>query len=68
MKDTALHVDGQRDRLKDLISYFACKVDHLPEVKLGKLIYIAHLYHYAEYGDLLTETRFVALGFGALQA
>ena len=52
------------DTLKDLILYFAGAVAYLPEVKLDKLIYIAHLYHYSTYGELLTKTRFFSLSYG----
>ncbi len=54
----------KKDRLKDLITYFARAVAHVQEVKLGKLIYIAQLYHYSNFGELLTETRFFSLGYG----
>ena len=55
---------NERDTLEDLIAYFGCAVPHLPEVKLGKLIYIAQLYHYSNYGELLTGTRFFSLSYG----
>jgi hypothetical protein len=54
----------RNEALNDLIAFFAGTVTHLPEVKLDKLIYIAHLYHYANYGELLTNTRFFSLSFG----
>ena len=54
----------ENDRLKDFIIYFAGTVDHLPEVKLDKLIYIAQLYHYSDCGELLTKTRFFSLSYG----
>jgi uncharacterized phage-associated protein len=54
----------EEDPLKHLITYFACTVPHLLEVKLQKLIYIAQLYHYANYGELLTRTRFFSLTYG----
>lgn len=54
----------EKDALKDLITYFACTIPHLPEVKLQKLIYIAQLYHYSSYGELLTKTRFFSLSHG----
>ena len=54
----------ENDNLEDLITYFAGKVDHLPEVKLDKLIYIAQLYHYSKYGELLTNIRFFSLSYG----
>lgn len=57
-------VENKQDTLKDLIVYLSCSVSHLPEVKLQKLIYIAHLYHYANYGDLLNRTRFFSLSYG----
>jgi hypothetical protein len=50
--------------LDALITFFASTVAHLPEVKLDKLIYIAHLYHYATVGELLTPIRFFSLAFG----
>jgi hypothetical protein len=52
------------DTLGTLITYFAGTVAHLPQVKLDKLIYIAQLYHYANYGEHLTRTRFFSLGYG----
>jgi hypothetical protein len=55
---------NQNDALNDLIVFFAERVDHLPEVKLDKLVYIAHLYHYANFGELLTKTRFFSLSYG----
>lgn len=54
----------EKDTLKHLITYLACTVPHLPEVKLQKLIYIAQLYHYSNYGELLTKTRFFSLSYG----
>jgi hypothetical protein len=54
----------ENDCLKNLITHFACTVAHLQEVKLDKLIYIAHLYHYSNYGELLTKTRFFGLSYG----
>ncbi len=54
----------EQDTLKHLITYFAGTVPHLPEVKLQKLIYIAQLYHYSNYGELLTRTRFFSLSHG----
>jgi hypothetical protein len=54
----------KEDGLNDLITFFAGTVAHLPEVKLDKLIYIAHLYHYANFGELLTKTRFFSLAYG----
>lgn len=53
-----------KDILNNLITYFAFAVPRLQEVKLNKLIYIAHLYHYSRYGRLLTHTRFFSLGYG----
>jgi hypothetical protein len=41
----------ENDSLKDFITYFAGTVEYLPEVKLDKLIYIAQLYHYSNYGE-----------------
>lgn len=54
----------QNDGLNDLITFFASTVAHLSEVKLDKLLYIAHLYHYANFGELLTKTRFFSLAYG----
>jgi len=54
----------QNDDLNDIITFVAGSVAHLPEVKLDKLIYIAHLYHYASFGEVLTKTRFFSLSFG----
>jgi hypothetical protein len=54
----------QKDALGSLITYFAGTVAHLPEVKLGKLIYIAQLYHYSDHGESMTEARFFSLGYG----
>lgn len=54
----------KKDTLNHLITYFASTVPHLPEVKLNKLIYIAHLYHYSNYGEILTGTRFFSLSYG----
>lgn len=56
--------DEGKDILMNLIDYFASTVPHLQDVKLNKLIYIAHLYHYAEHGKLLTKTRFFSLSYG----
>lgn len=44
--------------------FFAETVLHLPEVKLDKLLYIAHLYYYANCGEPLTKTRFFSLSYG----
>lgn len=55
---------NERDTLESLITYFGCTIPHLPEVKLGKLIYIAKLYHYANYGELLTGIQFFSLSYG----
>jgi len=55
---------GAHNNLKNLIAYFACTVSHLQEVKLDKLIYIANLYHYANYGELLTRARFFSMSYG----
>ena len=57
-------LENEQDALKDLIIYLASTVSHLPEVKLQKLIYIAQLYHYSNYGDLLNKTRFFSLSHG----
>ena len=64
MADNRPRGDESKDVLKNLIEYFASTVPHLQDVKLNKLIYIAHLYHYAEYGKPLTHTRFFSLGYG----
>ncbi len=50
--------------MKHIITHFACTVQHLLEVKLDKLIYIANLYHYSNHGELLTNIRFFSLSFG----
>ena len=50
--------------MKHIITHFACTVQHLLEVKLDKLIYIANLYHYSNHGELLTDIRFFSLSFG----
>lgn len=55
---------GYRLNLQDVITYFACTVPHLQEVKLDKLIYIAQLHHYTAYGELLTANRFFSMSFG----
>jgi hypothetical protein len=55
---------GSHNDLKNLIAYLASTVSHLQEVKLDKLIYIAQLYHYANYGELLTRTRFFSMSYG----
>ena len=57
-------LENEQGALKDLITYLACSVSHLLEVKLQKLIYIAQLYHYSNYGDLLNRTRFFSLSYG----
>lgn len=63
---TGIHhfCDEGKEILTNLIDYFASTVPHLQDVKLNKLIYIAHLYHYAEHGKLLTNTRFFSLSYG----
>lgn len=61
--NSVLH-SRQNDTLGSLITYFAGTVAHLPQVKLDKLIYIAQLYHYANFGELLTRTRFFSLSYG----
>lgn len=63
MKFNSQH-KNERDTLESLIAYFGCTIPHLPEVKLGKLIYIAQLYHYSNYGELLTGIRFFSLSYG----
>lgn len=54
----------ERDTLQNLIKYFGWTIPHLPEVKLNKLIYIAQLYHYTNYGELLTGARFFSRSYG----
>ena len=54
----------EKDVIKNLIVYLGCTVPHLQEVKLNKLIYVAHLYHYANYGLLLTKTPFLNFSHG----
>jgi len=56
--------EEDREILEGLITVFGSKVSHLQEVKLGKLIYIAQLYHYANYGKLLTKIPFFSLSRG----
>lgn len=56
--------NNEKDNLEDLIIFFARRVVHMPEVKLEKLIYIAQMYHYSDYGELLTKTRFFSLSYG----
>lgn len=56
--------EEEKDTLKNLITYFGCTVPHLQEVKLGKLIYIAQLYHYTNYGQLLIKTPFFSFSYG----
>ncbi len=64
MESNGSQNNNKNDRLKDLITYFARMVAHLPEVKLDKLIYISQLYHYSNSGELLTKTRFFGLSYG----
>jgi hypothetical protein len=54
----------EKDVIKNLIVYLGCIVPHLQEVKLNKLIYVAHLYHYSNYGLLLTKTPFLNFSHG----
>lgn len=61
--NSVLH-SRQNDTLGSLITYLAGAVAHLPQVKLDKLIYIAQLYHYSNFGELLTRTRFFSLSYG----
>lgn len=56
--------DKEKASLKHLTTYLASTVPHLPEVKLVKLIYVAQLYHYSHYGELLTKTRFFSFSYG----
>jgi prophage maintenance system killer protein len=56
--------DEGKEVLKGLSTYFASKVSHLQEVKLGKLIYITQLYHYANYRELFTKIPFFSLSRG----
>jgi hypothetical protein len=63
----AVHVvldDKEKEVLKGLNTYFASMVFHLQEVKLGKLIYIMQLYHYANHGELFTKIPFLSLSRG----
>ncbi len=53
-----------KNHMKHIITHFAYTVQHLLEVKLDKLIYIANLYHYSNHGELLTDIRFFSLSFG----
>jgi len=54
----------EKESLKNLIVYFGCRIPCLQEVKLTKLIYIAQLYHYSNYGKLLTKLPFVNFSYG----
>ncbi len=54
----------EKDRLKDLITFFGFRVPHLQMVKVDKMIYIAQLYHYADYGELMTSVPFLSLSRG----
>lgn len=56
--------EEEKDVIKNLIVYLGCIVPHLQEVKLNKLIYVAHLYHYSNYGLLLTKTPFLNFSHG----
>ena len=53
-----------RDSLKDLITFFGFRVPHLQMVKVDKMIYIAQLYHYSRYGELMTNVPFLSLSRG----
>jgi hypothetical protein len=64
MNVNSLKNSRHRISLQDVITYFACTIPHLQEVKLDKLIYIAQLYHYSDYGELLTGNRFFSMSFG----
>lgn len=55
---------SEKPNINGIITHFASTIPHLLEVKLDKLIYIAHLYHYSNYGELLTHIRFFSLSFG----
>jgi hypothetical protein len=54
----------ERDRLQDLITYFGSRVPHLQMVKVDKMVYIAQLYHYSAYGELITGVPFISLSRG----
>lgn len=54
----------QNISLKNIILYIAESVPDLQEVKLNKLLYIAHLYHYSSHGEMLTMSRFFCRSFG----
>lgn len=54
----------EKDRLKDLITYFGSTVPHLQMVKVDKMIYIAQLYHYSTHGRLITNVPFLSLSRG----
>jgi len=54
----------EKDRLKDLVTFFGFRVPHLQMVKVDKMIYIAQLYHYSTYGELLTDVPFLSLSRG----
>ena len=56
--------EEEKDVIKNLIVYLGCAVPHLQEVKLNKLSYVAHLYHYSNYGLLLTKTPFLNFSHG----
>jgi hypothetical protein len=64
MNVNSLKNGRHRISLQDVIRYFACTIPHLQEVKLDKLSYIAQLYHYSNYGELLTGNRFFSMSFG----
>ena len=59
----ALDEEGKKV-LKGLSIYFASRVSHLQEVKLGKLIYITQLYHYANYREIFTQIPFFSFSRG----
>lgn len=59
----ALDEEG-KETLKGLSTYFASRVSHLQEVKLGKLIYITQLYYYANYNELFTKIPFFSFSRG----
>jgi hypothetical protein len=59
----ALDEEGKKV-LKGLSIYFASRISHLQEVKLGKLIYITQLYHYANYRELFTPIPFFSFSRG----
>ncbi|RLB15936.1 MAG: hypothetical protein DRN37_00670 [Thermoplasmata archaeon] len=54
----------EKDRLKELITFFGYRVPHLQMVKVDKMIYITQLYHYGAHGELVTNAPFLSLSRG----